>query len=82
MKVKKNVAISESGFIFDPSTGDSFTLNPIGVELFGMIKEGKPIDEIIPYFTSKYDVDSSSFERYYYDFVGTLKQMQLVDDYE
>lgn len=82
MKVKKNIAISETGFIFAPSTGDSFTLNPIGLELFSMIKDGKSIGEITPHFTSKYDVDSSSFERYYFDFVGTLKQLQLVDDYE
>lgn len=82
MKIKKNVAISETGFIFDPSTGDSFTLNPVGLELLEMIKQGKPYADISSVFTSKYDVDQTSFERYYYDFVATLKQMQLIEDYE
>ena len=82
MKLKKNIAISETGFIFDPSTGDSFTLNPAGVEIIEMIKQGKPFADINSMFTAKYDVDPSSFERYYYDFVATLKQMQLIEDYE
>lgn len=82
MKFKKNVAISETGFIFDPSTGDSYTLNPIGMELLNMIKQGIPFADINSAFTTKYDVDASSFERYYYDFVATLKQIQLIEDYE
>lgn len=82
MKLKKNIAISETGFIFDPTTGDSFTLNPAGIEILEMIKQSKPFADISSTFTSKYDVDPSSFERYYYDFVATLKQMQLIEDYE
>ncbi|MDY0199548.1 MAG: PqqD family protein [Tenuifilaceae bacterium] len=82
MKLKKNIAISETGFIFDPTTGDSFTLNPVGIEILEMIKQSKPFVDISSVFTSKYDVDPSSFERYYYDFVATLKQMQLIEDYE
>ena len=33
MKLKKNIATSESGFVFNPSTGDSFSLNTIGAEI-------------------------------------------------
>jgi hypothetical protein len=82
MRLKKNVAISETGFIFDPSSGDSYTLNPIGMELLGMVKQGKSFSDISNEFTSKYDVEPSTFERYFYDFVATLKQMQLIEDYE
>jgi transcription elongation factor GreA-like protein len=82
MKLKKNIAVSETGFIFDPSTGDSYTLNPVGQELLEMIKQNKSFASISAEFTAKYDVDPSSFERYYYDFVATLKQMQLVDNDE
>ncbi len=82
MKLKKNIAVSETGFVFDPSTGDSFTLNPEGLMILEMIKQGKSQNEISAEITSKYDVDASSFERYFYDFVATLKQMQLIEDYE
>ncbi len=31
MNVKKDIAISDSGFVFDPTTGESYSVNPIGV---------------------------------------------------
>ncbi len=79
MKIKRSVAISDSGFVFDASTGDSYTLNPAGLEILDMIKQGKGIQEISTQMTEKYDVEQSAFERYYYDFVATLRQMQLVE---
>lgn len=77
MQIKKSLAISETGFVFDPSTGDSYMLNPIGLEIIELLREGKSRDEIAKVMTQTYDVDSHTFERYYYDFLGMLKQMQL-----
>jgi len=82
MRLKKNIAVSETGFVFDPSTGDSFTLNPMGLHILELVKQGKNQNDICKEITSNYDVDDSSFERYFYDFVATLKQMQLIEDYE
>lgn len=78
MKIKKNLAISETGFVFDPSTGDSYTLNTTGLEILQMLREGKSHEMIIQRMTADYDVDANTFDRYYYDFTGMLKQMQLV----
>ncbi len=82
MIVKKNIAVSQTGFVFDPTTGDSFTLNPIGLEVLEQVRDGKPFNEIVAAITSKYDVDTTSFERYYYDFITSLKMYHLVEDYE
>ena len=41
MKLKKNIATSEAGFIFNPGTGDSFSVNNIGSEILVMFKENK-----------------------------------------
>lgn len=82
MKLKKNIAVSETGFVFDPSSGDSFTLNNVGMEVLEMIRSGKTQSETSMAITSKYDVDEASFERYYYDFVATLKLFQLVESDE
>ncbi|TVQ69817.1 MAG: PqqD family protein [Balneolaceae bacterium] len=79
MKIKKSLAISETGFVFDPSTGDSYTLNPIGLEILQMLREGNSREEITGTVTQAYDVDAMTFERYYFDFLGMLKQMQLVE---
>lgn len=78
MNIKKNLAISETGFVFDPSTGDSYTLNTTGLEILQMLREGKSQEMIIQRMTADYDVDANTFDRYYYDFTGMLKQMQLV----
>jgi hypothetical protein len=31
MRIRKNIAISENGFIFNPLTGDSFSVNETGI---------------------------------------------------
>ena len=80
MKLKKNIAISESGFVFDPSTGDSFSLNPSGREILELLSQNKQVDDIRVSLQEKYDVDDSSFERYYYDFINTLKHFNLIEN--
>ena len=79
VKIKKNIAISDSGFVFDPGSGDSFTLNPSGLEIVQLIKSGKDFKEILETVSEKYEVDSDSFERYFYDFVATLDQLHLTE---
>lgn len=82
MKLKKNIAVSESGFIFDPTSGDSFSLNEVGLEILELLREDKTMEEITTYFTDHYEVDTVSFEKYFYDFVGMLKHFQLIDENE
>lgn len=79
MKLKKNIAISESGFVFDPQSGESFSVNPVGAEIIELIKQEKKFNEIRDFITGKYDIEAPSFEKYYYDFLNTLKQYNLVD---
>lgn len=79
VKIKKNIAISDSGFVFDPGSGDSYSLNTSGLEIVHLIKSGKDFGEILESITEKYEVDSDSFERYYYDFVATLDQLNLTE---
>ena len=79
VKIKKNIAISDSGFVFDPGSGDSYSLNPSGLEIVQLIKSGKDFKEILETVTEKYEVDSDSFERYYFDFIATLGQLHLTE---
>lgn len=82
MKIKKNVAISESGFIFNPTTGDSFSTNPIGLEIIRMLKDEKSKDDIRKVILNKYITDESTFEKDYYDFVMMLQNNQVGDEGE
>lgn len=78
MEIKPNIAISDSGFVFDPSTGESFTFNPTGLEIFRLMKEGRKMDEISEIITMKYQVEKHSFDRYFVEFLQMLKQYQLI----
>ena len=80
MKIKKNIAVSETGFVFDPSTGESFSLNQVGLELVELLKQGKGLEAIKKEMLEKYDVEEISFEKYYYDFINSLNQNQLLDN--
>ena len=82
MQIKKNIAFSDSGFIFDPSTGDSFSTNPIGLEIIKMMKEGKSQNEIKTLIVKTYMTDEAGFEKDYYDFVNSLSRMKLCEENE
>jgi predicted Rdx family selenoprotein len=79
MKLKKNVATSEAGLIFNPGTGDSFSVNSIGNEILSRLKEGAAPEEITAYILSRYDVDRIQLEKDMDDFISQLYEYNLVD---
>lgn len=79
MKIKTNIALSESGFIFNPNTGESFTLNPSGQILFGLIREGKDYPEIRDYFLEHFDAEESIFEKDFEDFMHMMNGYQMME---
>lgn len=79
MKIKKEIAISDSGFVFNPSSGESFTANSIGIEMFHYIKEGKSYDEIRELVLDKYDTNEAAFEKDYQDFTAILEYNNLTE---
>ncbi|MFA6403742.1 MAG: PqqD family protein [Salinivirgaceae bacterium] len=80
MLIKGNIALSDNGFVFNPSTGDSFTMNHTGKEVIMLIKEGKNINEIIDLMLEKYDVDKMTLERYLLDFMNDLSANNLLEE--
>jgi hypothetical protein len=79
MKLKPNIAISETGFVFNPATGESFTLNPIGAEIVNKISEGLEYAEISVWIKNEYFTDEATFERDFHDFIGQLKMNGLLE---
>lgn len=80
MKLKKNIAISETGFVFNPLTGDSFSTNEVGASIIQQLKEGKDGDTIKNYILENYNIDEDGFEKDYYDFTIVLKNYKLIDE--
>jgi uncharacterized protein YwgA len=79
MQLKKNVAISETGFIFDAESGESFSTNPIGQDLLNAIKDSKSKEEIIAQIMEEYDVNKETIETHLYDFIKMLEQFNLLE---
>jgi len=80
MNINKNIAISDSGFIFNPSSGDSFSTNQVGLEIIRLLKEGKKKEDIISDVVKKYATDESTLEKDLGDFFLMLSSYQLLND--
>ncbi len=78
MTLNKNVAVSDSGFVFNSTTGESFSVNPIGVEIIEMLKQGLKSDEINQKIFEKYNADLITVEKDVSDFIDMLKQHSLI----
>lgn len=78
MKITEEIKISDNGFVFNSRTGDSFNLNPFGLELMKHIEAEKEFDQIKSEVLEKYDIDDLSFEKDFYEFCALLKHHQIV----
>ena len=82
MKLKKNVAVSEAGLLFNPVTGESFSVSPIGVEILSLIRDEKSPENISEAILGKYTTDKATFEKDFNDFLGILEHHNLLERYD
>ncbi len=80
MKLKKNIAISESGFIFNPEIGTSFTTNSLGVAILKQLKEKTSLDKIKDSIVKNYDIDPITCEKDLDDFLRIVNQYNLLEE--
>jgi len=66
--------------VFDPSTGESFTLNPTGLAILKLMVEGADEDRIFEIMSKDYQITEAEFERYFVDFISVLKSCQLLEN--
>ncbi len=76
--IKKNIATNEFGFVFNPSTGDSYSSNPIAAEIIQKMKESISLEDIKSFLVGKYDVEKSIIEKDVDEFVTILKENNLL----
>lgn len=77
MKITDEVRISNNGFVFNSKTGDSFNVNPTGLELVKLIAQGLDFDTIKTMFLEKYELDDLTFEKDFYEFCAIIKHHQI-----
>jgi PqqD family protein of HPr-rel-A system len=75
----KDVAISDSGILFDPYTGLTFTVNPTGRSVLQRMREGMGPDEIVATLGVDFDVaDQDDVQRDVREFLLVLKESGLI----
>jgi PqqD family protein of HPr-rel-A system len=80
MTINKKIAVSETGFIFNPTTGDSYSMNPIATEILEMLKKDMAEEEIKKALFEKYDVSKSVLNKSYDEFIDTLRKLNILED--
>lgn len=79
-QLKSGLRISDQGMVFDPSTGESFTLNPTGLAILKLMMDGADENGIFDIMSNDYDLNRTEFERYFLDFISVLKSFQLLEN--
>ncbi len=79
-RIKPGLRISDQGMVFDPSTGESFTLNPTGMIILKLMVEGADESRIFEVVSQEYELSLEEFDRYFLDFMSVLKSIQLLDN--
>jgi hypothetical protein len=74
MKLKKCLALSESGFTFDASTGESYTANHVGARILDLLRDGNDEESIITAMLQEFETTRSILEKHLADFFSVLRQ--------
>ena len=74
----KDLAISESGFLFDPYSGATFTLNNTGRFILLLLQKGKGIEDIESALRERFAVVDEDLRSDIYEFVNLLKENHLL----
>ena len=73
----KTLAVSETGFVFDPRTGHSYSLNPTGLAALAALRDGAPLGDIADRVRAGFD-GGVAVEDDVEAFVEILRELGLV----
>lgn len=79
MKITQSIAISESGFVFNPSTGESFNVNNVGQRILMLLKNDISQEEISEVLINEFKSDRLTIEKDLQEFLSMLTQFQLLE---
>ena len=78
MQKLAHLAINDEGFVFDPTSGDSFQVSQTGLLILGGLKAGKADEEIAHALEEKYEVSLEDAQRDVADFRASLRNLNLI----
>ncbi len=72
------LAMNDEGLVFDPATGETFTVNSTGLFILRELKAGKSSEEILTELREQFEATPEEAERDIMDFIAHLKTYQLI----
>jgi hypothetical protein len=73
----KRLALSDSGFVFDPVTGKSYTVNDTGFWLIKQLQKNSNLDALQTQIMREFDGDVKIIERNVMEFLEQIKHYVL-----
>lgn len=74
----KELAVSDTGFVFDPYSGGTFTVNDTGLRILRALKDGADRPRIVAALREDFEVREGDLERDLDEFLQLLRQYGLV----
>jgi hypothetical protein len=73
-----NLAISDTGFIFDPVSGNSFSTNETGLLIIKELKNDAPVDRVISAVVECYEVPVETAKQDVLQMIESLRSDYLL----
>lgn len=72
------LAISASGFVFDPVSGGTFTVNATGRALLEGLRDGLGLEELTAKLNERFATDDADLQRDVLEYVRSLRDVGLL----
>ena len=73
-----HLAISPSGFVFNPTTGSTFTVNTTGRALLEGLRDGMTLDQLVTALGEQFSVGAADLKRDVLEYVRVLQDHTLL----
>lgn len=74
----RELAVSETGFVFDPYSGASFSVNAAGLAVVRALREGADLAAVRHMLAAEFEIAGADVERDIVEFVHLLRREGLV----
>jgi PqqD family protein of HPr-rel-A system len=72
------LAISPTGFVFDPRSGVTYTINATGRSVIEALRDGADLDELVERLNDSFETDGDDLRRDALEYVRLLREHGLL----
>ncbi len=73
-----NLALSPTGFLFDPRTGATYTVNPTGVAILEALRDGGGLQAVVDTLADRFSAAGADLRRDALEYVRVLRDHDLL----